>query len=254
LGVFEEAVPVDFSVNAVTPLYNAALLTECGQKDPRAKALILLVKRWAKDRGVCHAAKGHLSPYLWSILTIYFLQVGVPDEGQILPPLEVFETYAGLMEQSRSGVPSPSVPAGEVKPQQPSAETAKPGVPKRSMGRLFKDFMHFYTSVFDWRNEAVRIRLGKRAPPDLAQPLHIILHSGGDTSEVGPSIEDPFDPTKNLGSCMTATSLERLRAELKRADDLCTSEVSLTQLLEPWIPPEHGSAEHEQGKEDDDEE
>jgi len=74
LGIHSESIPIDFSVNSTTPLYNAALLTECGQIEPRAKALILLVKRWAKDRGICHAAKGHLSPYTWTLLTIYFLQ------------------------------------------------------------------------------------------------------------------------------------------------------------------------------------
>merc|ERR1719310_418023 len=58
LGFFKEAIPVDFSINSVTPFYTAALLTECGQIDVRAKALILFVKRWAKDRGICHAAKG----------------------------------------------------------------------------------------------------------------------------------------------------------------------------------------------------
>ena len=37
--------------------------------------LVLLVKRWAKHRGICHAAKGHLPPYAWSILCLHFLQV-----------------------------------------------------------------------------------------------------------------------------------------------------------------------------------
>ena len=41
-----------------------------------AAELILLVRRWAKDRGVSHAAKGHLSPYGWMLLAIFYLQVG----------------------------------------------------------------------------------------------------------------------------------------------------------------------------------
>merc|ERR550514_2133451 len=72
LGITEYAIPLDFSVNTVIPFYNAALLTECGQIDARARSLILLVKRWAKDRGICHAAKGHLHPYAWSLLAIFF--------------------------------------------------------------------------------------------------------------------------------------------------------------------------------------
>merc|ERR1719277_329345 len=71
-------------------------MTECGRIDPRTKALILLVKRWAKDRGVCHAAKGHLSPYAWTLMVIYFLQVGVEDEGPLLPPLSGFAVSSGL--------------------------------------------------------------------------------------------------------------------------------------------------------------
>lgn len=54
-GLGIEAIPINFSVNTVTPLHNAALLTECGQMDRRSRELILLVKRWAKDRGICHA-------------------------------------------------------------------------------------------------------------------------------------------------------------------------------------------------------
>merc|ERR1719265_1650370 len=92
LGLFVESIPMDFSVNVVTPLYNAALLTECGQMEPRAKELILLVKRWAKDRGICHAPKGHLPPYLWGILSIFYLQSGMADDESLLPSLEGFKT------------------------------------------------------------------------------------------------------------------------------------------------------------------
>merc|ERR1719160_685486 len=102
LGLSEQAIPVDFSVNSVTPLYNAALLTECGQIDKRARALILLVKRWAKDRGICHAAKGHLAPYAWSLLAIYFLQVHEQDGGPVLPPLSGFKVSKGLAVAGQS--------------------------------------------------------------------------------------------------------------------------------------------------------
>mmetsp|Transcript_97150 Transcript_97150/g.313730 ORF Transcript_97150/g.313730 Transcript_97150/m.313730 type:complete len:554 (+) Transcript_97150:93-1754(+) len=238
LGIFDEAVPVDFTVNSVTPLYNAALLTECGQMDPRAKALILLVKRWSKDRGVCHAAKGHLPPYLWSLLTIYYLQVGVPDEGPILPPLEDFEISSGLM----AGTAPAEAKAGALAARSKWAPPADHGS-KRPIGELLKGFMRFYSEHFDWRSEAVCVRLGRRAPPELRLPLHIILHEDRTTTELGPSIEDPFDVTSNLGTCMTAASILRLHEELRRADELCSQGASLSQLLEPWIPPEHEAPE-----------
>merc|ERR1740139_1509132 len=90
LGGSDQAIPFDLSINGMIPFYNKALISECQRIDPRATELILLVRRWAKDRGVCFAPKGHLSPYHWTLLAIYFLQVGVADEGPVLPPLAAF--------------------------------------------------------------------------------------------------------------------------------------------------------------------
>merc|ERR1719183_2327487 len=96
MGIHTAPIPISFSVNTVTPFYSAALLTECGHIDVRAKELILLVRRWAKDRGICHAAKGHLSPYVWTLLAVYFLQVR--DAGNILPSLAGFKLSSGLLK------------------------------------------------------------------------------------------------------------------------------------------------------------
>jgi len=237
-----QGVPLNLSVNALTPLYNAALLAECGRLAPRAKELILLVRRWAKDRGLSHAAKGHLSPYAWTLLVIYFCQVLDSDDGPLLPSLEGFSACSGLVKDgSRGGVPKAPVPK--------AAEARKLGA--KSPGVLFKEFVTFYAKEFDWRNEAVSVRLGRRAAPDKSLPLHIVLDAGSGASEVGPSIEDPFESTQNLGTCMTTTSLAHLRTELQRAEGLCTTGASLSVLLEPWAPPE---AVRSQGSEDQDQE
>jgi len=217
-GLTADAIPIDFSVNAAVPMYNAALLTECGQLDPRAKALILLVKRWAKDRGICHAAKGHLSPYTWGLLTIFFLQV-MDEEGPFLPTLSSFKLASGLMKNHDSNATSWTRSSSSV-----------------SVGDLFKRFMHFYSTEFNWRTEAVSIRSATREKPGLKLPIHVVLHGDSSTSEVGPSIEDPFNEAKNLGNVMNAASLVRLREELSRANSLCPNN-SLAELLEPWAPP-----------------
>jgi hypothetical protein len=218
-GLADDAIPIDFSVNAATPLHNAALLTECGQMEPRARDLILMVKRWAKDRGICHAAKGHLSPYTWGLLSIFFLQV-TDDEGPYLPKLSSFKMASGLMKN----------------PLANDSTSWSPSSSKVSTGDLFKKFMRFYSTEFDWRTEAISVRAGKRQKPGLNLPIHVVLHGDGTTSEVGPSIEDPFDEAKNLGNVMNSASLVRLREELQRANNLCTTS-SLADLLEPWAPP-----------------
>jgi DNA polymerase sigma len=230
LGFFADAVPIDFSVNSVTPLYSAALLTECGQIEPRAKALMLFVKRWAKERGICHAAKGHLSPYLWSLLVIYFMQTGV-EEGPLLPPLKAFAVSSGLM---RRPFPRNQSVTGAAAGQHAEGD----GSQKLSIGQLFRDFVVFYTTRFNWRSEAVSILHGERAAPTLSLPLHIVTCEDGGAVEVGPSIEDPFKANNNLGTCMNSMSLGRLREELARAGDLSAKGASLAELLEPWVPPQ----------------
>jgi hypothetical protein len=57
------SVPMSLSVNTVTPVYTAALLAECVRLEPRTQSVVLLVKRWAKDRGLCHVARGHFPLY-----------------------------------------------------------------------------------------------------------------------------------------------------------------------------------------------
>lgn len=229
LGFFSDAVPIDFSINTVTPFYTAALLTECGQIDLRAKSLILLVKRWAKDRGICHAAKGHLSPYLWSLLAMYFLQVGVDEEGAILPSLDQFKISSTL--GSGSSKAKGATPAMHQKGPQ------KEEVNKLSVGQLFGKFVHFYSKKFNWSGEAISIGAGRRAAPDLSVPLHVVINDDG-TSAVGPIIADPFKAGNNLGNSMNPISLARLHEELSRANDLYQRGASLTELLQPWVPVE----------------
>jgi len=247
LGNFSEATPVDFSVNVMTPLYNAALLTDCGKIDTRAKELILIVRRWAKNRGICHAAKGHLSPYLWGLLTIYFLQVRKTDvEGPLLPPLEQFEMSASFSKKDGSATGTS---------EEPKWKPAEATELRTSAGSLFKEFVHFFNSSFDWRNEAVSIRTGRRASPSLELPLHIIVSDEKTMSQVGPSIEDPFHAAQNLGDGMNLMSLTRLKEELSRAEAMCDSDASLEQLLEPWAPADLETAEpkhceHANGEED----
>lgn len=206
-----------------------ALITECKQIDPRAKALILLVKRWAKDRGVCHASKGHLPPYAWTLLAVYFLQVGVAD-GPLLPPLEGFKQASGLA--MRSG----SVKNASGKAEKWKSPTDGPAA-TMSVGELFQAFFAFYATQVDWRREAVSIRSGERAPPHLNLPLHIVIHADR-TSDVGPTVEDPFDPTRNLGTSVTSVGMSRLHEEFTRSIQMFQQGSSLAELLEPWAPPE----------------
>eukprot|EP00933_Yihiella_yeosuensis_P015804 TRINITY_DN13663_c0_g1_i2.p1 TRINITY_DN13663_c0_g1~~TRINITY_DN13663_c0_g1_i2.p1 ORF type:complete len:394 (+),score=58.83 TRINITY_DN13663_c0_g1_i2:107-1288(+) len=96
-------VPLDICVNALTPLYHASVLSECSQIDEGIKELILFTRRWAKDRGICHASKGHLSPYYWMLLVIYYLQVRPEQSNASLPPLADFRSSIDLLGMPAAG-------------------------------------------------------------------------------------------------------------------------------------------------------
>mmetsp|Transcript_70877 Transcript_70877/g.169133 ORF Transcript_70877/g.169133 Transcript_70877/m.169133 type:complete len:486 (+) Transcript_70877:166-1623(+) len=221
LGIFNQAVPIDIAVNAVAPLHSAALLTECGNINPRSKELILIIRRWAKDRGVCHAPKGHLSPYVWSLLVVYYLQVAERSEGALLPPMEEFEAIANLLPDRSN---------------KKSLWQTKEQMLNVPLAHLLSGFMQFYNN-FPWKQQAVSVLRGTPGPAPLSLPINLIEHDDGKTVECGPNIEDPFAPKTNLGSSMTWWSFQRLREELARAASLLSDDTaSMSKLLEPWAP------------------
>lgn len=244
VGICDQAVPVDVSVNCATPLLNAALMTECGQIDSRAKALILLVRRWAKDRGICHAAKGHLPPYAWTLLVIYYLQVGVGEEGPILPPLESFTLSSGLMGMS-GGLPTVALRGAPPKTDTTAnafrASRATIPTSRSTVGKLFTGLLNFYRHEVNWRQEAAAVHLGRRAPLGPGADICILEHADGRT-EVAPTIQDPFAPSRNVAACATAPAMDRLRAELDRSHQLVSRGAPLSDLLELWRPEDASSA------------
>eukprot|EP00421_Protoceratium_reticulatum_P014817 CAMPEP_0168387304 /NCGR_PEP_ID=MMETSP0228-20121227/15873_1 /TAXON_ID=133427 /ORGANISM="Protoceratium reticulatum, Strain CCCM 535 (=CCMP 1889)" /LENGTH=396 /DNA_ID=CAMNT_0008400529 /DNA_START=25 /DNA_END=1215 /DNA_ORIENTATION=- len=224
-----EAVPFTLNVNCATPLYNAALLAECGQIEPRARELIVLVRRWAKDRGVCHAVKGHLPPYAWTLLVIYFLQVGVAEEGPLLPPLGDFTVSSGLMAGAATQ------PASGVTWQRGAATPPSCfGSQRLSVGALFAAFARFLSKV-DWHREAAAVHLGRRAPLDKDAEVHIVVRADGGTGVV-PTIIDPFEPGRNVAVSCTAPGLARFHEELERVCSLCSQGALLTDILDLWRP------------------
>lgn len=222
-GPHSEAVPVDFSVNSVTPLHAAALIEECACIEPRATSLILLVRRWAQNRSICQSLDGHLSPYAWSLLVVYFLQVGTED-GPLLPPIKgISSQRAQWVARQIRRTTSPGVAEGSAT----RGGAAEQGRSSRHVSVLLGDFFRFYGARFDWHTEAVAVRLAQRSTPQSGRSSHRLLRDGAR----GPYIEDPFDRSQDLAECMTSASFARLREELARADRLVTSDCSLVDLL-----------------------
>jgi DNA polymerase sigma len=217
-----DPVPVDLSINSKVPLYNAAIIEECAAMEPRSRLLVLLVKRWAKDRGICHAAKGHLPPYGWTLLVMYFLQVGNDDEP-FLPLLQNCNLLTRVHKLAETGVRENTSTAAE-------SCLHKRAALEVSVGELFSAFFCFYTSI-NWNEEVASVRLGRKVrsrPESSNDPL----------KKKGPRIEDPFECGRNIAEIMNEITIERFHEELARGKELLSDGAGLDEITQPWEPPE----------------
>jgi len=71
--VHPSGVPFDVVVNNDLALRNSSLLAAYARLDDRARALIFLVKAWAKARGLNDAPNGTPSSYCHALLVVFFL-------------------------------------------------------------------------------------------------------------------------------------------------------------------------------------
>jgi len=220
------AIPIDFSVNSTAPFHNAALLAECGQIDTRAVGLIFLVKRWAKDRGLCHEPRDSLPSYAWTLLTIYFLQVGVSGEA-LLPPLR------GVITDSGPVAVSGSISSTKSTQQQPAEAATK------HVAALFVEFINFYLEAH-LQQEVISIRSGRRETAGSALMRRVKFPNGHSTQNQRVQgmlvIEDPFDTAKNVGAYGSSAGAARFKEELGRAHVLLCQGAPLAKVLEPWAP------------------
>lgn len=194
-----DGIVLDVGVDNKTPLCDHALLCCCVGIDARAGSLILLVKRWAKYRGLCHTSQGHLSPYAWALMAMYYLQV----QKSILP---------SIVSSMSHGMP-------EVVP----ADAGTLGKDQTRVCWLFQGFIEFYLS-FNWSSETISVCKGKQTGPFFRKVCN------------GPNIEDPFETNRNVGETISESGFTRLCEELARAQEALGRGALLSELLEPWVP------------------
>jgi len=130
----------------------------------------------------------------------------------------------------------------DVKPSEDEAveSTTAPGecLDSLTVGDLFSGFIGFYEREINLQCEAVSLRHGRR------QPSSSQKSDDADSVDLGLRIQDPFDPERNCGASMSQEGLQRLREELVRADVIlsATKQASLSEVLQPWAPPERHSS------------
>ncbi|CAD7949196.1 unnamed protein product, partial [Amoebophrya sp. A25] len=245
----ESNVEVDFCINNRLGARNSLLLQQYSAIDKRVQDVGRLVKAWVKRKELVGTADGFLNSYAYMLLVIYFLQVGLEDP--LLPNLQRMATEPHLVQDGKWGRDDRwDTKFFSEKEQGPlTAERCREltggkfhlGQNKMSLAELLFTFFHFYTRIFDWKTEAVVIRL--------ADP---ITKNAGQTERGGPAwdrqrnekkdvmestskitgqsmpalnseaaanlwyIEDPFDLRHNLAGKMTANGKKRMLQQMER--------------------------------------
>lgn len=98
-------VEADFSADRQVGIHNSRLLRAYASCSPFVVALGLLVKYWAKNRGIGDAYAGYLSGYQWTLLVIHYLQ----HFFCVTPPPDIMELpeYQQLQRHMRkAGLPA----------------------------------------------------------------------------------------------------------------------------------------------------
>ena len=139
---------LEFDICADNPLpqYNTELLRTYSKCDPRVRKLIVLVKTWAKRKGIGSSSSGHLSSYSWSLMVVFFLQI-----AKVVPVL----TSPELAKLDKSGKTARFCRDVEV------ANKTLPAKDTRSVADLLREFFTFYAWQFNRSGSCICVRSGK---------------------------------------------------------------------------------------------
>jgi len=166
------SIDVDICLDNDLPVRNTELLGVYADADKFVRPLILLVKYWARQRGISDSRAGFLNSYTYAILVIFYLQQTCPAILPVLQrsqPREMVRRYStafdGLgpgwdhynfrrMWRARANL---GLISGGVTIR-PSAK-ALTSVP--TLSQLLVGFFRFYAYQINWSESVISIRLGR---------------------------------------------------------------------------------------------
>eukprot|EP00039_Didymoeca_costata_P014126 m.225025 g.225025 ORF g.225025 m.225025 type:complete len:912 (+) comp15952_c0_seq8:189-2924(+) len=225
----------DISLNHTLPLSNTLLLQTYAQVDARVRALVLLVKRWASNRGINDASNGTLSSYAWVIMVLYFLQQRTPP---ILPSLQdaaLIKSCAlpnSIEITSTEGYDIQFCKDASLARNYLQQSLTENGKNTETITDLFSRFFDFYAFRFNTQGNVVSIRTTQtlsKAKADSRMPRPATWRI---------SIEDPIEVGHDLASVIFSPEANAtLQNELARSSKVLHSPLNSKSILEElWEP------------------
>lgn len=191
---------MDICAGNALAVENTRLLREYCNADERVVKLCLLVKSWAKARGLNDAYRGTLSSYCYTLMCINFLQRRQPP---ILPCLQDAKWNSNPKRLVNGWDCSFAEIHYGMFPDPPNRE---------SLGHLLYHFFLHFACVHDYSRDVLSVRTGGK----------INKRAKGWTTRVGRErhlvcVEDPLETSHDLGRNVDKHSLRVLRHEFSRA-------------------------------------
>jgi len=195
---------IDFCINNLLGIRNSSLLQTYCRLDIRIPQLGRIIKSWAKRHEIVGTADGCLNSYAYMLLVIYFLQMTNPP---LSVNLQALGTEAVPVIDYKWGAEG-----GDVWDTQflSDCSTLPPVRNKQPLDELARDFFEFYLNLFDWKKDAVSMRIGERHVPKESL-LCFAQNASSDNDQW--CVEDPFDLKHNLAGKCTSTGKKRIMDE-----------------------------------------
>ncbi|CAA7401791.1 unnamed protein product [Spirodela intermedia] len=214
----------DICINNILAVVNTKLLRNYSQIDHRLRQLVIIVKHWAKSRGVNDTYQGTLSSYAYVLMCIHFLQLRRPA---ILPCLQEMQpTYMVTVDGIECAF------FDQVQKLEHFGS-----VNRESIAELLWAFFSYWAYHHDYANNVISVRTGgiiSKQSKDWTRRI------GNDRHLI--CIEDPFELSHDLGRVVDKFTIKILREEFERAAEIMQYDPNPSvRLFEPYVRP---SPEH----------
>jgi DNA polymerase sigma len=257
-------VDVDVCINNMLATRNTLLLKTYADCDVRVRQLGVLIKMWAKVRGVKASDQGTLSSYAWILMAIAYCQ-----RRGIVPSLQDSRLFPGgvvdaptMCRTARNGdldtsfvenveavqdgnwqtllKPDNRHTCSEEQEEEEEEEenmllSSSYSFTSPSLGELLFGFFWFYAYEFDHKQACSTTRyvpsMGHTKEGGYGQLLNKRKRWGLKTKKWRLSVEDPFEDWHDLGQVVNREGQIAIENELKRAADLLARGGTMKQLL-----------------------
>uniref|UniRef100_A0A8C9VL94 polynucleotide adenylyltransferase n=1 Tax=Scleropages formosus TaxID=113540 RepID=A0A8C9VL94_SCLFO len=200
-------VEFDLNVNNIVGIRNTFLLRTYAYIESRVRPIILVIKKWARYRGINDASRGTLSSYSLVLMVLHYLQT-LPEP--VIPCLQ--KDYPECFSVSMDIHLVPEGPKG-----------IPPFISKNqsTLGDLFLGFLKYYAKEFNWDKLMISVREADALPkPNCREWKNKFI-----------CVEEPFDRSNTARAVHEKVKFDAIKAEFTESLRLLQLKKDLNAIL-----------------------